>query len=226
LDSEEFSFETIEYPKENDRALYEGSTKNGVPWGTGILTMKNGETYIGCFENDLYNRFGKLRYSKNDIHDRKIYIGEFKNGPRHGKGRLEWTNGDIYEGEYQDNIKHGFAKEWYNNGNRFEGFFKDGQRSGNGTFTWLDGDKYIGAFTDGQLTGNGTYLFNPKKSVLRYEGEFKDWKHQNYGIMDWRNGERYEGNWENDLRHGFGTQFSANRSIIYSGEWKNGTRVN
>ncbi len=98
--------------------------------------------------------------------------------------------------------------------------------SGNGTYTWADGDKYIGTFTDGQLTGNGTYLFNLTKSALKYEGEFKDWKRHKYGTLYWRNGERYEGTWENDQQNGLGTQFASNGSIIYRGEWKNGTRVN
>jgi hypothetical protein len=226
LDSPELSFETIEYPDQKDRALYEGSTKAGVPWGIGILSMKNGDKYIGCFKNDLYNGFGKLKFSKNNTNDHNIFIGEFKNGKMQGKGKLEWKTGLVFDGEFKDDLRNGFGRQLWANGNNHEGNYIDGKRSGNGTFTWLDGDKYIGNFENDKANGNGTYLYNPTTSALKYEGGFKDWNIHGYGIKYWRNGERYEGDWENDLQHGFGTQFSANQSIIYRGEWKNGIKVN
>jgi hypothetical protein len=226
LDSPELSFETIEYPDRKDRALYEGSTKAGVPWGNGILSMKNGDNYIGCFENDLFNGLGKLIFSKNDTHDRKSYTGEFKNGNKQGKGKFEWKTGSVFEGEYLNDSRNGLGKHQLASGKIYEGNFMDGKRSGNGTFTWLSGDKYIGNFANDKPNGNGTYLYNPTMSVLKYEGGFKDWKNHGYGIQNWSNGERYEGKWEKGLRHGFGTQFSANGAIIYKGEWKNGKQVN
>ena len=109
LDNEELSFETIEFQDGKDWALYEGSTKAGVPWDIGILSMKNGDKYIGCFENDLYNGFGKLRYSNDDESNRTIYIGKFKNGNRQGVGRLKWKSGAVFDRKYFNDARNGFG---------------------------------------------------------------------------------------------------------------------
>jgi hypothetical protein len=41
---------------------------------------------------------------------RARYIGEFKNGNRHGRGKFTFANGNIYDGEWVDNAEHGLGK--------------------------------------------------------------------------------------------------------------------
>ena len=56
-----------------------------------------------------------------------IYVGEVKDGKRHGRGTLTLPDGEKYEGE-----------------------FKDGEYDGRGTLTLPDGEKYEGEFKDGK----------------------------------------------------------------------------
>ena len=55
------------------------------------------------------------------------YVGEFKNGKRHGQGILTYSDGAKYVGE-----------------------FKNGKQHGHGTYTYLYGDKYVGEFSNGK----------------------------------------------------------------------------
>ena len=56
------------------------------------------------------------------------YVGEFKDGNRHGKGTFTFPGGAKYVGEY-----------------------KDGKNHGQGTFTFPSGDKYVGEWKDGKF---------------------------------------------------------------------------
>ena len=82
-----------------------------------------------------------------------MYIGEFKNGKKHGQGTYTFTSGEKYVGE-----------------------FKDGTWEGQGTFTFSDGRKGVGEFRndrpwniidydkDGKIIGryvNGEYIEKP-----------------------------------------------------------------
>ena len=66
--------------------------------------------------------------------DKGVYVGEKKDGKRHGQGTLTKPNGDKYVGE-----------------------FKDGKQDGQGTYTHSDGKKYVGEWKDGYKTGQGTF---------------------------------------------------------------------
>ena len=61
------------------------------------------------------------------------YIGEFKDGERHGQGSFWWADGMKYVGEY-----------------------KNDQRNGQGTFYYVDGKKYVVEFINGKFHGKGT----------------------------------------------------------------------
>ena len=69
--------------------------------------------------------------------DRGVYVGEGKDGKRHGQGTVTYSNGKKYVGE-----------------------FKNGKKHGQGTQTWSDGDKYVGGFKENKRHGKGTYEFN------------------------------------------------------------------
>ena len=59
-----------------------------------------------------------------------------------------WENGTKYMGEWKDGKKHGQGTFTYGKGkwegDKYEGEFKDGYRNGQGTYTWSVGDKYVG----------------------------------------------------------------------------------
>ena len=90
----------------------------------------NNFIYIGEWTNDM--REGKGTYY-NPITNEK-YEGEFKNGKAEGKGIFYYNNGDIYEGEFKNWNKEGFGIYFYNNGDRYEGFFQNGIPENNGKY--------------------------------------------------------------------------------------------
>ena len=62
----DFSLSSIEYPQDETISKYEGSVKNGVPWGKGTLTYRNGDIYLGEFENGEKNGFGLKIFAEDD----------------------------------------------------------------------------------------------------------------------------------------------------------------
>jgi hypothetical protein len=73
--------------------------------GQGKLIVPSFFEYVGEFNMDNVSGYGKVTYGSNDC-----YIGNFKEGVRHGKGSLHkikekvilngyWKNGDYFEKE-------------------------------------------------------------------------------------------------------------------------------
>ena len=49
------------------------------------------------------------------------YVGQLKNGKRHGYGSYHFANGDKYEGEYRSGEKQGYGTYQFKSGARYEG---------------------------------------------------------------------------------------------------------
>lgn len=85
--------------------------------------------------------------------DLKNYIGECKNGKKHGKGTLTlpgWE-GYKYVGEFKNDQYHGHGTLFIPNGTIYVGEFENGKFHGKGTFTLKDGTETIGIFKNGEL---------------------------------------------------------------------------
>ena len=76
--------------------------------------------------------FGTLTFDSGEK-----YVGEWKDGKKHGKGTYIYTNGEkeeeleavssSYVGEFKDGKKHGQGTVTFTNGNNFVGAFKNGK---------------------------------------------------------------------------------------------------
>ena len=55
------------------------------------------------------------------------YVGEYKDGKRHGQGTYTWSNGEKYKGEWKDGKKNGRGTFYYTDGKKFEGKWKNGK---------------------------------------------------------------------------------------------------
>ena len=110
-----------------------------------------------------------------------------------------WENGTKYMGEWKDGKKHGQGTFTYGKGkwegDKYEGEFKVGYRNGQGTYTWSDGDKYVGEFKDDKPNGEGTYTWPDGR---KHEGEFKEGIKHGQGTFTLSNGSRYVGEWRRD----------------------------
>ena len=84
------------------------------------------------------------------------YVGEWKDGKKHGQGTYTSGKGkgegDKYVGEFKGGFKNGHGKYIWSDGDEYVGEFKDDKPDGQGTYTWSNGDKYVGEFKDGNKT--------------------------------------------------------------------------
>ena len=53
------------------------------------------------------------------------YLGEYKDGKKHGKGRYTWSDGGIYVGNWKDGKFNGQGTYTFSNGGSFVGLWKD-----------------------------------------------------------------------------------------------------
>lgn len=79
------------------------------------------------------------------------YEGQFVEGNRHGRGKLEKTNGDVYIGFFREDIMEGLGIYKWASGNRYEGEFKNNKPNGRGSLVSHEGKKINGLFKDGKL---------------------------------------------------------------------------
>ena len=118
--------------------------------------------------------------------DKGVYVGEKKDGKRHGQGTLTFSDGSSYEGEYRNDKRHGQGTLTKPNGDKYVGEFKDGKQDGQGTYTWSDGRKYVGEWKDGYRTGQGTFTttfgFNFKYNI--HSSLPNDWVNEFYLVMN------------------------------------------
>ena len=112
----------------------------------------------------------EVRASRADEH----YEGSYKDGRRHGRGVLTFTNGDRYEGGFVDGEIRGKGVLYLANGDIYAGDGDFGPRGlqGCGLFIGANGDRYMGQFRDGRFHGRGTY----------------EWKNGRGATCDWRGG--------------------------------------
>ena len=69
-----------------------------------------------------------------------------------GSGIMKRTpDGDIYEGGFKDGKRHGEGKITWPDGSTYEGGWVNGEKHGTGTYTWPDGSKYVGGFKNGKM---------------------------------------------------------------------------
>lgn len=181
----------------------------------------------GCIEGNCIDGYGTYVYD-----DGSVYTGNFKNGKRHGKGKMKWVsgakNGEEYEGEWFNDNPDGYGVYTYADGSKYEGTFKDGKRHGKGTMTWASGlrkgEKYEGEWFNDRIEGKGVYTYSDGS---KYDGEFKDGKKHGKGTMTWnsgpRKGEKYEGDWKDDKIEGKGIYTYADGGK-YEGEFKDGKK--
>jgi len=67
------------------------------------------------------------------------YVGEHRDGRRHGQGTFTFAYGDRYVGEYQNNQPHGLGTYTFNTGERYLGEFRNGIKEGQGSWFTPDG---------------------------------------------------------------------------------------
>ena len=95
------------------------------------------------------------------------FTGNFVEGKRDGKGKLDYANKDNFDGTWANGMKKNGTYTW-NNGDVFEGEFKNDKMS-YGELRWKSGGSYKGTFVDDKREGNGIMTF---KDGGNYTGQW------------------------------------------------------
>ena len=169
--------------------------------------------------------------------DESVYIGQWKNGRRYGKGlcylsngalmegywswglhqkgRTIFPNGDMYEGQYVHGMKEGKGRFEDAAGElSYEGEWRMDLKHGYGVETMTDGSIYSGHFEQDMKSGSGLFKW-PAGEV--YTGEFKDNKIHGKGKYVWNEGKWYDGDWFEGSMHGNGRLLTDGKD--YEGEF-------
>ena len=213
----------------NKNGFYIGETTiNNSLEGIGILTLENGIKYMGTFEKNklkkgkiideegiyyegIFNDNLKLEGSGKKISlNNSVYIGDFNNGLKEGKGNEE-TNEHIYEGNFKNDKKNGYGKIYYKEmKDHYEGEFEDNKITGNGKYFWYNGEIYEGKLVNGKMHGKGIYTW---PDGGKYEGDYIDNTKEGNGIFKWPNGKIFEGPFVNGKPHGEGFLTNKNKKF-------------
>lgn len=166
------------------------------------------------------------------------YIGELKDGIRHGNGILIFPSGEKYVGEFKDGLYHGNGIHTFPNRDNYIGEFKNGKRNGNGAFIHFIGinysrhepltfhvnsfieEKYVGEFLNDLYHGIGTLIFSDGE---KYVGEFQNNVYHGEGTLTFLDGTKYIGEFQDGNYHGNGNSTSSDGEL-YVGEFKHGIR--
>ena len=137
-------------------------------------------------------------------------------------GTYKWDTGDMYVGEYKNGNRHGKGTYTFPNGDKYVGDHNYDKRNGQGTFTWANGDKYVGQHINDNRTGKGTYTFGSESEWPgdEYVGEFKNGLYSGQGTYTYADGSKEVGTWENNKLNGYAIKYFANGSIYQEGIFK------
>jgi hypothetical protein len=220
---------------------YIGDLVDGVRHGQGVLTYESGETLRGEFlHGRIHNGTGTLKYaSSQDIRkgtwvDGKMqgqgstiirgwsfYVGNFKDGMKHGDGVMTFTTtGEILRGEFRNGyIYNGEGVvRMRQAGDYMIGKWKRGEMHGKGV-ACKDGWKYEGEFENGLYHGQGVLTYSTGKTL---SGTFVKGTVQNgTGHLKVKGSADYAtGTWVDGVLDGPGTTFTA--GLMYEGNFRAG----
>ncbi|PAA46777.1 hypothetical protein BOX15_Mlig029097g2 [Macrostomum lignano] len=172
------------------------------------------DVYIGERANQQKNGFGVYKF-RNGFYR---YEGNWKDGKKHGHGKLVMADGSFYEGSFdQGEITGSGVKHSALQRSDYSGEFLNGEYNGSGVIKYARGGGYEGEWQRNQYHGRGRLTY-PSGEV--FEGEFHCHKRHGRGQMRYSNGDHYDGDWIRDKRQGQGCLEAADGSI-YEGQFFN-----
>lgn len=203
--------------RENNELKYDGFFKNDKLEGKGIYYHVNGDRHEGMFKANKIEGKGKKFYPNGNLK----YEGDFKNNALNGKGK-EYSQGGIltYKGGFKNNLYHGHGEDYFAEGDiRYIGKFKNGVEHGKGTYYTEQGNMLEGISKNGQLEGK-VKEYTPNRrihAIYKYSNGEANGK----GIIFHTNGnKKFEGMFVESIRHGPGTEYNEDGTILRKGHWE------
>ena len=147
------------------------------------------------------------------------YIGEVKDGKRHGFGVCYSTNGDKYSGYWKDDKREGFGKMTFSNGKVFSGEFKDNHPNGFVEYVNRQGMVHWGYMENLKYISGQPIIIRNRKCLFEGVMNYVDNRLCGVGTYKYSNGNKYEGETCDYLENGWGV-FYRNDNYIFMGENK------
>ncbi|OQR81382.1 hypothetical protein THRCLA_11784 [Thraustotheca clavata] len=214
---------------DNDGTTFDGEWRNSQPCKESIyveipltdptkrtsdkntIVYDNGDIYVG--EMRQGKRHGRGKYtSKNSKHS---YEGEWDMDLRHGQGTMTSGSHDfIYDGAWVQNTRTGFGTCVISGVESYSGQWYNNAFHGHGKYSEADGSVYEGEFLCGKKHGVGRWT---SANGVVYQGEFADGEKHGVGTITYSDGSTYTGEFQHNQRHGEGTFTSS--SEVFTGTW-------
>ncbi len=176
------------------------------------IEYKDGK-YVGNVKDGKRHGFGMFEFKKG-----QRYIGEWLNDKITGHGKFEWLNGDVYVGQLVDSKRNGHGAFVYKDGASYVGGWRDDVQEGHCESIIPGGDVYVGQITENIPNGHGVTI---KKDGSQYVGQFVSNQYTGHGIFVWPDGKGYVGQMQNGTLQGHGILEYPNGDT-YVGSWDNG----
>ena len=173
------------------RYLYWGDFKNGYPEGFGILKDTNG-IFIGQWKEGEPHGKGK-QISKEGNSWEGVYI----NGSLQGLVTHSFKGEILFKGQYKNDVAHGKGVNIGEVG-KYRGEIANGLYHGYGSLAFTDGELYEGEFLNGSFDGQGSYTF---RNGTKWVGEFENNKMVGEGIFHTMDGRSELKDWKDDYRN-------------------------
>ena len=120
---------------------------------TDLVTIpgNNGNYYIGEFKDGLKHGYGFWCKSKEPKSNQ--YRGDFLNDKKWGYGVFRWTSGSIYKGNYRNDEREGYGEMYWTDGSVYKGEWHNGIQHGYGTMIFPDKTFIKGYFKNNLYLG-------------------------------------------------------------------------
>jgi len=167
--------------KSIDNRKYKGQMSNENPNGLGTMYWSESKDFhIGSYNNQIRSGNGIVIIGDfyddrviNNCSDCKIYVGNFSNGVKSGRGTCYDKEGKlVYHGNFVDDKPTGeyplkdkddyeqykFEITKYDNGDYYVGETFNGKRHGAGIYLWQNSNMWYGDWKDGIRDGYGIFI--------------------------------------------------------------------
>ena len=155
------------------RECVRGDCENGD--GTLELTTEWGKgRYVGEFVEGQFHGHGRLEIPISFL-EKEIYVGQWREGERAGRGKHWNGRGNLYIGQWRDDKRNGQGSYFFNlprweenrhtefwlrdNTENYTGEFVNDHYQGQGVYRWEDGQRYEGGFFSSDKHGEGTFYY-------------------------------------------------------------------
>lgn len=161
-----------------DRDGY-GECYSNIKDGYGINIFKNGDRYIGFWDQNTMNNMGIYIFKSIDSMNRIVYLGEFHYGKFNGIGKLvkmtDDVNGEvIYKGNWSEGQKSDQGIHFYDNQQvNYQGSWLRDEKSGEGKLTFPGGE-YVGHWQNNVRHGPGKLKKTENSFTTIYEGNWEN----------------------------------------------------